>query len=152
MNSDILNKICFTGILEDDAKGLAILDNECFSIPWSEQSFYNESKNNMAYYVIAKLDDKIIGYIGYWKVVDEGQITNVAVSNKFRRLGIAKKMLEIAIDNAIKDKLSNLSLEVRESNFAAIELYSQFGFKNVGMRKNYYHEPTENAVLMQLDL
>ncbi len=144
--------ITFHNINKNDSKELSRLDEECFSSPWSESSFLNEASNPLAQYVIAKSDEKIIGYAGYWQVVDEGQITNIAVSKDYRRKGIAYQMLERLIKKAREMKISVLSLEVRESNLPAINLYEKFDFKKVGTRKDYYKNPTENAVLMDLVL
>lgn len=139
-------------ITENDSKQLAELDKECFSVPWTEKAFFNETKNEMAYYVIAKDNDDVIGYAGFWKVLDEGQITNIAVKEHFRGQGIAKKMLDLLIKKALENEITRLSLEVRESNVSAIGLYLSKGFKKVGQRKNYYKSPQENAVLMDLEL
>ena len=138
--------ITFHNINQNDAKELSKLDEECFSSPWSETSFFNEASNPLAQYVIAKSGDKIIGYAGYWQIVDEGQITNIAVLKHYRRRGIAQQILEEEIS------LSFVSLEVRESNIGAINFYKKFNFKRVGIRKYYYKNPTENAVLMDLVL
>ena len=144
--------LIFSDINEEYAKELAELDKECFSLPWSESSFFKESSNPLAQYVIAKIDDKIVGYAGFWEVVDEGQITNIAVLKDFRRQKIAQKMLEKLIEKAKNKNLCTLSLEVRKSNTAAINLYEKFDFKKVGERKDYYKNPTENAYLMELTL
>ena len=144
--------ITFHNITEKDANELSRLDEECFSSPWSEHSFLNEAKNPLAQYVIAKSDEEIIGYAGYWQVIDEGQITNIAVLKDYRRKGIAHKMLERLIKKAKEMKITVLSLEVRESNIPAINLYEKFGFKKIGTRKDYYKNPKENAILMDLVL
>lgn len=144
--------LTFSKIKESDAKELAELDEQCFSVPWSEAAFSNDAKNPIAEYVIARIDDKIVGYAGFWQVLDEGQITNIAVLKEFRRQRIAQKMLFELISRAKSKNLKVLSLEVRESNLAAINLYSGLNFKNVGIRKNYYKNPTENAVLMDLEI
>ena len=142
----------FSNLQESDAKELALLDEECFSTPWSENSFLKDAKNPIAEYVIARIDEKIVGYAGFWEVLDEAQITNVAVLKEFRRQKIAQKLLLNLIDKAKKKGLKTLTLEVRESNTAAINLYSGLDFKTVGIRKNYYKNPTENAVLMDLEI
>lgn len=144
--------LTFSQIKESDAKELAMLDLKCFSVPWSEESFFREAKNPIANYVIARIDDKIVGYAGFWAVADEGQITNIAVLEEFRRQKIAHKMLLELIEKAKEKGIKTLSLEVRESNLAAINLYIGFDFKKVGIRKNYYKNPTENAVLMDFTL
>ena len=142
--------LTFSPIKESDAKELSVLDAKCFAVPWSETSFSNEANNPIANYVIARIDDKIVGYAGFWAVTDEGQITNIAVLKEFRRQKIAHKMLTKLIEKAKEKNLCSLSLEVRASNIAAINLYSGFGFKPVGIRKNYYKNPTENAIFMDL--
>ncbi len=144
--------LTFSKIYETDAKELALLDKECFSVPWSESSFFKEASNPLAEYIIARIDDKIVGYAGFWSVSGEGQITNIAVLKEYRRNKIAYKMLSALIDRAKELKLETLSLEVRESNIAAINLYLGMSFEKVGTRKKYYKNPTENAVLMNLVL
>lgn len=144
--------LTFSQIKESDAKELAKLDEQCFCVPWSENSFLNDANNPIAEYVIARIDDKIVGYAGFWQVLDEAQITNIAVLKEFRRQKIAQKMLVYLIEKAKAKKLKILSLEVRESNIAAINLYSGLNFKKVGIRKNYYKNPTENAILMDLEI
>ena len=137
-------------ILESDAKELAELDKKCFSVPWSEKSFEDESKNKIAVYYVAKIDEKIVGYAGFWHVADEGDITNIAVSPECRRQGIASKLLEQLIAEAKQRKLELLTLEVRESNVAAITLYERYGFEKIGKRKRFYTNPEEDALIMTL--
>lgn len=144
--------VTYDDILKKDAKELGHLDRECFSVPWSEKAFSDEAENEKAIYVVAKENNKILGYAGLWKVLDEGQITNIAVRKKLRRQGIAENMLRELLKKATSQDIKRLSLEVRKSNEAAIGLYSKMGFFVVGERKNYYHEPTENAILMDLEL
>ena len=84
--------LTFSKICETDAKELALLDKECFSVPWSEDSFYKEATNPLAEYIIARIDDKIVGYAGFWSVSGEGQITNIAVLKEYRRNKIAYKI------------------------------------------------------------
>ena len=90
--------ITFHNINQNDAKELSELDKECFSSPWSESSFSNEASNPLAQYVIARTDEKIIGYAGYWQVVDEGQITNVAVKKEHRNQKIGYKLMKTLMD------------------------------------------------------
>lgn len=130
----------------EDAKELAILDQLCFSVPWSEKSFEEEAKNPLATYFVAKEGDKIVGYGGIWNVSGEGQITNIAVHPGERKKGIASKILEHLISSA--KPCEKIFLEVRESNNAAICLYEKYGFKKCGIRKNFYHSPQENGIIM----
>lgn len=147
-----LSQITFSDIEEKDCSKLAELDRECFSEPWSEKLFFEDSKNPLAHYVIARIGDEAVGYCGMYSVAEEGQITNIAVAKRYRRNKIAEKMLMMMIDKAKCLKLTVMSLEVRETNNPAIKLYEKLGFSRVGYRKNYYINPTEGAVLMDLVL
>lgn len=131
---------------KEHAKELSKLDKICFNVPWSEQSFLEEAENKLAKYFVAEVDGKIIGYCGVWCVMDEGQITNIAVLPEYRRCGVASKLLERLICEC--EGLFQIVLEVRESNQSAIALYEKYDFKQVGMRKKFYHSPTENAIIM----
>lgn len=129
-----------------DCRELAELDKICFSVPWSEKSFLEETENKLAVYLVAKDKNKIIGYCGFWRVQDEVQITNIAVLPEYRRKGIAgeliDKMLELCAD------MQRIVLEVRESNVPAIDLYKKFGFYEAGIRKRFYHSPVEDGIVM----
>lgn len=142
-----------TGIGSGDAPQLAELDKKCFSVPWSERAFENEINNENAVYKIARTEgSKTAGYCAFWKVLDEGQITNIAVAPEYRRRHIAYELLGELIKEAAAQGLAVMTLEVRESNRAAIALYERFGFKTVGKRQNYYTNPREAALLMSLRL
>ena len=146
------NSLVFSKLRPEDAKELSLLDKECFSTPWSERMFYQDANNPSAYYVLARIGGELVGYCGIYMVLDEGQITNIAVLKKYRGQKIASSILEKIVDYARENNLFKITLEVRESNAAAIGLYEKFGFKKVGYRKGYYHNPQETAVLMDLQL
>lgn len=129
-----------------DAKVLAVLDQLCFAVPWSEKSFCEELKNPLATYFVAKENGEIISYGGIWNVSGEGQITNIAVHPDMRKKGIASKILEELIKTA--ESCEKIFLEVRVSNIAAISLYEKYGFKRCGVRKNFYHSPQEDGIIM----
>jgi ribosomal-protein-alanine N-acetyltransferase len=135
-----------------DAPQVAELEKSCFPDPWSEKSFRDEAENPLACYLTARENGIITGYIGMHTVLDEGHITNIAVSPAHRRKAIAKKLIAALISHAKAAKLSFLTLEVRERNVAAINLYTNFGFKRAGLRARYYTNPAENALLMTLIL
>jgi ribosomal-protein-alanine N-acetyltransferase len=127
---------------------IAALEKECFAIPWSKKSFEDELKNKLAIYFAAVDNDEVIGYMGMWHVVNEGHITNVAVSPKHRKKHIASTLLETAIAEAKKLNMLGLTLEVRKSNTPALSLYKKFGFKPEGIRKEYYEDNREDAIIM----
>lgn len=133
-----------------DAEALNILDRQVFSVPWSQKSFEDESENKLAYYYVAKENDEIIAYAGFWHVADEGDITNIAVKKEHRKKGVASALLEVIIKKAKELELELLTLEVRESNTPAINLYKRFGFLEIGKRKMYYKNPKEDALIMTL--
>lgn len=127
---------------------IAEIEAECFIHPWSKQSLQSEINNETSLFLSAVEDNKVIGYIGMSVVLDEGYIFNVAVSEKFRNQGVGSALINELVTYGKKNSFSFITLEVRESNNTARSLYSHFGFIKVGERKNYYSQPTENAILM----
>ena len=126
---------------------IAELEKICFSEPWSENAIMDSYRSGTVFCVAAK-GKNVLGYVGMKPVLDEGYITNVAVFPEYRRLGVAKELMKRLDLIASEKQLSFISLEVRESNFPAISLYESFGYKKEGLRKNFYREPTENAIIM----
>lgn len=130
--------------------GVEALEKSCFSHPWSRQSLETELENEQSLFYAAVEDGQVIGYVGMSFVLDEGYIYNVAVDEKYRKRGIGSALIRMLVTHCKKEGFAFLTLEVRESNTAARSLYQHFGFIKVGERKNYYSDPTENAVLMTL--
>lgn len=131
-----------------DLKEVADIEKEIFSTPWSQKSFQNAIENNHNVYYVAVIDDKIVGYIGIWGVADEGQINNVAVAKEYRNQGICTSILTKVMEECKDRGVVAFTLEVRVSNEAAIRVYEKMGFKNCGIRKNYYKKPEEDAMIM----
>ncbi len=116
---------------------------------WSKDSFYNELNNNLAYYYCVKDENEtILAYIGFWQIIDEAHITTLAVHPDYRRKQLAQVLLIQAIKDCYKNMVKYITLEVRESNLPAILLYEKFLFESIGMRKNYYQDNGENAIIM----
>ena len=128
--------------------GVCKIEEACFAHPWSRQSVESELANENSVFIVAVEGEKVIGYIGMSVVIDEGYIFNVAVNADFRRKGVGTALINELVTYGKKNDLCFITLEVRESNQAAISLYSDFGFIKVGERKNYYSDPAENAILM----
>lgn len=146
------NNIIIDKMSIDDLDSIkTVLQNE-FDEFWNYNVFKDELKNENSYYIIAKLENNIVGFGGIWKAVDDVHITNIVVRKKFRKLGIGNVILEhlIKIGRNIQD-INSITLEVNSKNTPAINLYLKFGFKKVGLRKNYYGLD-ENAIIMTLDL
>ena len=121
----------------DHLDEVAELERICFSTPWSRNMLAEELDNALSAFLVALDDDgRVVGYAGLQVVLDEGYITNVAVRPECRRNGIAAKLLQVFLDFAQANGLSFLTLEVRASNYGAIALYGERGFRSVGRRKN----------------
>lgn len=131
-----------------DSQGIYELEEMSFSKPWSKVSIDQEFENPVATYFVAEQDGQVIGYVGVWSVVGEGQITNVAVHKDYRGQGFGRQLIQALIAFAEEVKLEILLLEVRESNESAKKLYEGSGFEVIGKRKQYYTQPTEDALLM----
>lgn len=117
--------------------------------PWSLGSLNDEFSNTLSYYVVCKNSSKkVVGFGGMWLVCGEGNITNIAVHPNFRHMGIGSKIVTELCNICTKNNCSDLTLEVRISNTPAIKLYEKIGFKNEGIRKNFYSNPTEDAIIM----
>ncbi len=116
---------------------------------WSRDSFAAEIDNQISDYNCAVTQNgQIAGYMGLWKIIDEGHVTNLAIHPDFRRKGAAKVLLLNALDECYREKIKYLTLEVRVSNLGAIKLYESFGFKSLGLRKKYYQNNNEDALIM----
>jgi len=132
------------------------IEKESFNSPWSRHSFLRDiNDNSYAIYLTAKIKEKVVGYIGTWLLIDELHITNLAVDPEYRQQGIATRLLKKVIrmikeDNSVA--LSLITLEVRESNRAAIKLYQKLGFSRIRVRPNYYRDNQENAIVMRKEL
>lgn len=143
-------EIYFREMVPDDADSVAIVEEKCFSMPWSRESFWRDASNENTLYLLAvdKEKEEIIGYVGCWILGNEGEITNVAVSPEYRGQHIAENMLLELIERVKKRGGTAMTLEVRPSNIPALKLYEKLGFKSVGRRPKYYVNPVEDAEIM----
>lgn len=126
---------------------VARLEAACFADPWSEQSLEILLGEHAVGFVACN-DGRVVAYAGMICVLDEGQITNVAVSQEVRRRGIGRMLMRAIEEYARENAIIYLSLEVRESNAAARSLYTDCGWVECGVRKNFYSHPSENALIM----
>ncbi len=129
---------------------LAEIEKACFHAPWSADMLREELGKGI--FLVAEQDGAVAGYVGCQTVLDEGYITNVAVSPDCRRQGICRALIAELTERAKRAGLAFVTLEARESNAPAITLYEGAGFRRVGVRKNFYTAPAEDAVLMTLFL
>lgn len=146
IDEGFFTQVKITVATTDDISAISNIEKSSFSTPWSENAIRESMDAGTTFYV-ARINDTVAGYMGISKIAGEGYVTNIAVLPEYRRLGIGKKILQYAIDNS-KDELEFISLEVRSSNTAAISLYEKLGFESVGIRKRFYINPTEDAIIM----
>ena len=136
---------------EAEIPAVAAIEQQCFSTPWSADALRAELSNETARFFVLKVLGEAVGYVGLHLVCGEGYLANLAVLFAERRKGYGRRLMQAAIEACEKEGAQFLSLEVRESNAAAQALYRALGFTPRGVRKNFYSEPQENAVIMTLD-
>lgn len=131
---------------ESDIPIIAEIEKERFSEPWSENSIRSAMNNNTVFF-LAKQNGKTVGYVGLSVVADEGYITNIAVKKEAEKQGVATALLAKVCEYCVEKQLAFFSLEVRKSNTQAIKLYKRFLMEEVGLRKNFYVTPKEDALI-----
>lgn len=137
----------------DDVDEAMKVDAASFSSPWPKEIFEQEiEKNDHAHYFVAVLDQVIIGYVGLWIIMDDAQITNIAIHPKYRGKKLGEKLFQFSCQHALYMGVKRLSLEVRVSNTIAQKMYRKFGLIPGGIRKNYYTDNGEDAVIMWVNL
>ena len=134
-----------------DTDAVARLEKEIFSQPWSSQGFLDAINLDNTVFLVAEEKDAIIGYVGMYLSIDEGEITNVAVSKESRRRRVGDRLLKELLAIGREKGISHIVLEVRVSNTAAIRLYEQNGFTLCGTRRGFYEFPKEDAYVMTHD-
>ena len=140
-------------MMQDDVPQVAALEAACFSDPWSAQILSNELQNELSLWLVAKDGDTVLGYVGSQSVLDEADMMNLAVGAEHRRQGIAAALVRALCAALRTEKGAEvLTLEVRDSNEAAIRLYAALGFTEIGRRPNYYFHPKEDARILRKDL
>lgn len=133
---------------EADIEEVAAIEESIFSMPWSADSFRDSMTLEHTIYLTAEVDGSIAGYCGMYKFFHEGEIVNVAVASEYRKQGVAQTMLTELMRLGTESEVDTFLLEVRESNQAARSLYEKLGFTQMGVRKNFYEKPVENAIVM----
>lgn len=136
-----------------DIPDILKIEHLSFTTPWTRGAFLSELlANEYAYYIVAKVDSVSVAYIGVWIIVGEGHITNVAVHPDYRNRGIGRRLL-LAADEVVRARGGvRMTLEVRKSNFLAQRLYKSLGYEPAGIRKGYYRDNREDAIVMWKEL
>ena len=140
--------ISFREMTPEDAAAVEEIERASFAVPWSRRAFWEEAANERTLYLVARMDGEIVGYAGAWIILDEAQITNVAVAPEKRGQGIGRRLMDEMMARAKARGASRMTLEVRPSNEAALTLYKSCGFLDYGRRPRYYQDNGEDAVIM----
>lgn len=143
-----MDNITITEMKREHLEKLAELEKVCFSQPWSYKSLEEELTNDTAFFYVALKNNEVVGYIGLYIVYESCFVTNVAVFPQYRKQGIATALIRRAFLAATSHGTDFISLEVRKSNTDAISLYSSLQFEEMGVRKGYYRNPPEDALIM----
>lgn len=144
-----MNEIIFRDMALMDLEQVYQLECICFTQPWSLDALVGEIVyNDVAHYVVAECDGRVVGYAGMWVASDEAHMTNIAVSEEYRCRGIATQMILYLMKIAKNLNAVKMTLEVRENNHRAQRVYYALGFRYEGMRKKYYSDTGENALLL----
>lgn len=139
---------------KEDLPGVFEVEKNAFPIPWPISLFEEELNNILSTYLVAKIDEKVVGYLGMQFVMDECHILNIAIDTNYRRMGIATKLVNELFKLCEEHQTTYVMLEVRASNIPAQKLYSKLGFKDEVLRKKYYKNPDgtrEDAIVMSLE-
>ncbi|MGD8412786.1 MAG: ribosomal protein S18-alanine N-acetyltransferase [Candidatus Latescibacterota bacterium] len=129
------------------------IEHEAFTSPWTAEMFQQEvEENSFSRSYVALVEGRVAGYFVAWFLRREVHLLNIAVARSQQRRGLGRFMLRFLLDTAIKERKDMITLEVRESNEAAIRLYRSFGFSPIGIRRQYYQDDKENALLMSRNL
>lgn len=145
--------VVYRKMTHEDVPGVHAVEVESFPVPWTLDSFYYElEENQFSHYLVAEEDGNIIGFCGMWLTIDAAQITNVAVSKRARGRKIGEALMNEAIRVASEAGMETMNLEVRVSNEVAQNLYRKLGFMAGGIRKSYYSDNFEDALVMWVKL
>ena len=135
-------------LTEEYVDQVCVLEEEAFSMPWHRESFLEMIENVNACYLVGIINNQVVASCGLRNIVGDGEITNVVTAADMRGKGIGKMMLLKLMEQGIQMGVEAFTLEVRMSNEAAIHLYEKLGFVTEGIRKNFYEEPKEDALIM----
>lgn len=134
-----------------DVPRIMEIERQCFASPWHESAYLAELANRSAYYIVARVGDELVGYSGMWVIMDEAHITTIGVDPRYRGRKIGEQILVAILEEAQRRGARRATLEVRESNTVAQNLYHKYGFVPAAIRRGYYSDNGENAVVMWVD-
>lgn len=140
--------LTFREMKPEDADAVEAVEQACFAIPWSRESFWKEAANENTCYLLALDGEQVIGYAGCWISFEEAQITNIAIAPDYRGQKVGTRLMAELIRLVKERGVTAMTLEVRPSNAPARALYVHYGFCEAGVRKKYYHDNGEDAIIM----
>ena len=152
MGEEAQATISFRAMTEADIPALVAIEAQSFYDAWNENMLRNEIANELTTYLVMECAGKLVGYAGFWLVAGEAQITRVAVADEERGQGYGTRLTAALVNKAWELGATAMTLEVREGNIPAISLYTRAGFEKIGIRKNYYSDNGENALVFNIDL
>ncbi|WP_091496272.1 ribosomal protein S18-alanine N-acetyltransferase [Amphibacillus marinus] len=136
-----------------DLDEVALIEVKSFTTPWSKALYQKELiENQFAHYYVIEVNQQVVGFCGVWLVLDEAQVTNIAIDPSYRGKGYGAMLFQYILNRALLRGATQLSLEVRKSNHAAKAMYKKFGLEKAGIRKNYYTDNNEDAIVMWVKL
>jgi len=144
--------LTYEPLCEDHVAQMMPIELDAYPEPWTERMFRDEIRNPRSHFFVARLDGMLAGYGGFWLVLDEAHITSVTIKNESRALGYGRALFEHLLESARAAGAKVATLEVRESNTPARNLYASIGFSQVGIRKGYYPKSGEDAIVMSGNL
>ena len=139
-------------MIAEDLEQVVEIEKASMLSPWSKELFEEELKREVARYFVGEIDNQVVGYMGYWEAPEEAHIINLAIAPRFRQKGLGFEMMQYCLRFAYNKGARLATLEVRESNEAAQKLYEKMSFRTVAIRKKYYSDNQENAVVMIREL
>ena len=148
-----MNNITIVPTTKEHLDNITAIEAVCFSTPWSRNAFESGmNQNTTQSYFTALHNERVVGYICLFHLFEEGELLNIAVDPTYRKMGIGQKMIDLMFTLLNEKGVTRITLEVRESNLSAKNLYEKNGFKLLNIRKNYYSCPTENGLVMEKQL
>lgn len=144
-----ITRVALAPMTMDDLPRVLEIERESFRTPWPADAYAHELRENrLAFYIVARVEEALVGYAGMWVILDEAHITTIAVDPRYRGQHIGERLLVGMIDAALERGARWVTLEVRRSNTTAQALYKKYGFREVGTRKGYYSDNREDAIVM----
>lgn len=148
---DTEKQLAFRVMEQQDIDEVLTVEQAAFAVPWSREAFLSEIQNPYAEYTVVTVDGQIVGYAGTWIIIDEAHVTNICLLPAYRGQRLGELLLRVMMARAKQSGATRMTLEVRRSNLRAQRLYKRLGFEERGIRKHYYSDTKEDAIIMWLD-